>query len=85
MSCGWPGVGELNELMKNWRREWTAEPHLEFEDNVFNILRDACKALLKKAAARTFDDLYDAISTAIDTVTQTECQNYFTAAGYDSV
>ncbi len=41
------------------------------------------KALLKKAAARTVDDLHDAIATAIDTVTQTECQNYFTAAGYN--
>ncbi len=41
------------------------------------------KALLKKAAARSVDDLHDAIATAIDTVTQTECQNYFTAAGYD--
>ena len=43
------------------------------------------KACLKKAAARTVDDLYDAIATAIDTVTQTECQNYFNAAGYDRV
>ncbi len=43
------------------------------------------KALLKKTAARTVDDLYDAIATAIDTVTQSECQNYFTAAGYDRV
>ncbi len=38
------------------------------------------KALLKKAAARTVDDLHDAIATAIDTV---ECQDYFTTAGYD--
>ena len=41
------------------------------------------KALLKKAAARSVDDLHDAIATAIDTVTQTEDQHYFTAAGYD--
>ncbi len=37
------------------------------------------KALLRKAAARTVDDLWD----AIDALTSTECENYFAAAGYD--
>ena len=41
------------------------------------------KACLKKAAARTVDDLWDAIARAIETVTPSECQNYFAAAGYD--
>ena len=41
------------------------------------------KAFLKKAAARTVDDLFDAIAQGIDAVTPTECQNYFAAAGYD--
>ena len=41
------------------------------------------KAFLKKVAARTVDDLWDAISRGIDTFTPTECQNYFAAAGYD--
>jgi len=41
------------------------------------------KALLKKAAARTLDELFDAIAKAIDTFTPQECQNYFAAAGYD--
>ena len=41
------------------------------------------KAFLKKAAARTVDDLWDAIAKGIDTFTPTECQNYFAAAGYD--
>ncbi len=41
------------------------------------------KALLKKTAARTVDDLWDAIAEAIETFTPTECQNYFAAAGYD--
>jgi transposase len=41
------------------------------------------KALLKKAAARTLDELFDAIAKAIDTFTQQECRNYFAAAGYD--
>ena len=41
------------------------------------------KALLRKVAARTVDDLWDAIADAIDAFTSTECENYFAAAGYD--
>jgi transposase len=41
------------------------------------------KALLKKAAARTVTDLWDAIASAIDAITPAECANYFTAAGYE--
>ena len=41
------------------------------------------KALLKKAAARTLDNLFDAIANGIDTFTPQECRNYFNAAGYD--
>ena len=41
------------------------------------------KALLRKAATRTVDDLWDAFAQAIDTFTPQECQNFFAAAGYD--
>ena len=41
------------------------------------------KAFLKKKAARTKDDLWDAIAQAIHIFSPTECANYFTAAGYD--
>lgn len=41
------------------------------------------KAALRKAATRTVPDLWQAIATAIDAFTPTECQNYFAAAGYD--
>ncbi len=41
------------------------------------------KARLRKAAARTVDDLWDAIAQAIETFTPQECQNFFAAAGYD--
>lgn len=43
------------------------------------------KALLRKAAARTVDDLWKVIGDAIDAFTPAECSNYFTAAGYDPV
>ena len=41
------------------------------------------KAFLKKTAARTVDNLWDAIAQGIDDFTPTECQNYFAAAGYE--
>jgi transposase len=41
------------------------------------------KAFLKKTAARTVDDLWDAIAKGVDTFTPTACQNYFGAPGYD--
>ena len=41
------------------------------------------KAWLQKTAARTIDDLWNAIRTAIGQLTPSECRNYFQAAGYD--
>ncbi|WP_375428947.1 IS630 family transposase [uncultured Sphingomonas sp.] len=52
----------------------------------FNPIENAfakLKALLRKAAARTVDDLSRAIGNAIDIFTPAECANYFAAAGYD--
>lgn len=42
------------------------------------------KALLRKAAARTFDALIDAIGDICQLYPPNECQNYFKAAGYGS-
>lgn len=41
------------------------------------------KALLRKAAARTVPELWDAIASAIDQFTPAECANYFIHAGYE--
>jgi len=41
------------------------------------------KALLRKAAARTVEDLWQAIADILDAFTPDECLNYFMAAGYD--
>ena len=52
----------------------------------FNPIENAfakLKALLRKAAERTLERLWDTIGRAIDTFTPTECANYFSAAGYD--
>ncbi|HDZ72893.1 MAG TPA: transposase, partial [Aurantimonas coralicida] len=40
------------------------------------------KALLRKAAARTLDDLWRAVGNICDLFEPDECWNYFKAAGY---
>jgi transposase len=56
-------------------------PDLNPIENAFAKL----KALLRKAAPRTVDELWDIIGKAIETFTPSECLNYLKAAGYPSV
>jgi transposase len=52
----------------------------------FNPIENAfakLKALLRKAAARTIDDLWSATRDALPLFTPQECANLFTAAGYE--
>ena len=52
----------------------------------FNPIENAfakLKSILRKAAARTVPELWDAIRDALPRFTQDECANYFTAAGYE--
>ena len=52
----------------------------------FNPIENAfakLKAILRKAAARTIDELWNAIRDALPAFTPRECENYFTAAGYE--
>ena len=52
----------------------------------FNPIENAfakLKTLLRKAAARTVDQLWRVIGESLDAFTPNECANYFTAAGYD--
>lgn len=55
-------------------------PDLNPIENAFAKL----KALLRKAAARTIDQLWEAIAQIIQTYSKAECANYFAAAGYDA-
>ncbi|PNQ01642.1 transposase [Sphingobium sp. SA916] len=48
-------------------------------ENAFSKL----KAILRKAAARTIPELWDAIRDALPRFTPEECANYFTATGYE--
>jgi transposase len=48
-------------------------------ENAFSKL----KSILRKAAARTIPELWDAVRDALPRFTPDECANYFTAAGYE--
>jgi transposase len=48
-------------------------------ENAFSKL----KALLRKAAERTVEGLWDTIGALLPAFTPTECANFFAAAGYD--
>ena len=43
------------------------------------------KALLRKAAERTVEGLWNAIGRFVDAFTPQECANFFAAAGYDAI
>ena len=52
----------------------------------FNPIENAfakLKAMLRKAAARTVEGLWNTIGHIVDAFTPDECANYFAAAGYD--
>ena len=51
--------------------------------NPIELAFSKLKALLRKAAERTVEGLWDAIGRILDTFSPTECRNYFKAAGYD--
>ena len=53
----------------------------------FNPIENAfakLKALLRKAAERSVERLWDAIGRLLDAFTPNECANYLAAAGYDA-
>lgn len=55
-------------------------PDLNPIENAFAKL----KAMLRKAAARSIEQLWNAIARIIQTYSPKECANYFAAAGYDA-
>ena len=42
------------------------------------------KALIRKPAARTYDDLWQAVGRVCDLFSEEECYNFFKAAGYEA-
>ena len=51
--------------------------------NPIELAFSKLKAILRKAAARTIHELWEAIARSLDQFSPIECRNYFTAAGYE--
>jgi transposase len=60
-------------------RRWEQEPSTPSIENAFSKL----KALLRKAAERTVDGLWNTIGALLPAFTPHECANFFAAAGYE--
>lgn len=52
--------------------------------NPIELAFSKLKALLRKSAARNIPELWDAIASAINKISKTECKNFFAADGYKS-
>jgi len=73
----------IRKAIENAGAELRFLPPYSPDFNPIEMAFSKLKAFLKKTAARTKNELWEAIGTAIDTFTQSDCENYFSAAGYD--
>jgi transposase len=73
------------ELIRSRGAELVFLPPYSPDLNPIEMAFSKLKALLKKAAARTVDDLRRAIADALPQLTADECRNYFIDAGYKPV
>lgn len=58
-------------------------PPYSHDFNPIELAFSKLKAVPRKAAARTVDDLWDTIAKIINDFTPTQCAYYFTATGYE--
>ena len=77
------GPSETTNLVRHYTgQSYTGDLPAEGAPAV-TIAFSKIKALLKKAAARTLNDLWDAIRDAINAVTPSDCRSYFSATAYE--
>ena len=72
------------ELLKSLGAWFLFLPPYSPDLNPIEMAFAKLKALIRKAAARSYDDLWNAAGAACDLFSTEECQNYFTAAGYEA-
>lgn len=76
-------VSGVRKAIENADAQLLYLPPYSPDFNPIEMAFSKLKAILRKAAARTVDALWKVIADALDAFTPEECQNYFTAAGYD--
>ena len=70
-------LNQMHEVSGIPPESYTSRPGINPIENAFSKF----KACLRKAAARTIPELWDAIRYALPKFTIEECANYFTATG----
>lgn len=75
---------KVREMIEAAGAELRYLPPYSPDFNPIEMAFSKLKALLRKAAERTVDGLWNAIGTLIDVFEPAECRNYFNAAGYDA-
>ncbi len=73
---------KAEELLKSVGAWFLFLPQYSPDLNPIEMAFAKLKALIRKAAARTYDDLWRAVGEVCDLFTEDECQNFFNAAGY---
>jgi len=76
-------VAGVREIIKAAGAELLYLPPYSPDFNPIEMAFSKLKALLRKTAARTVDELWDAVAQSLDAFTPIECANYFAASGYD--
>lgn len=77
-------IAAARDLIAGTGAELRFLPPYSPDFNPIEKLFSKLKALLRKAAHRTVDALWEELGTCLDTVSPRECAKYFTACGYVS-
>ena len=76
-------VSGIREMIEAAQARLLYLPPYSPDFNPIEMAFSKLKAILRKAAARSIDDLWQFIAEALDEFSQQDCTNYFTAAGYE--
>lgn len=66
---------------RDWRMVLIPAPYSP-DLNLIEIVFSKLNALIRKAAARTYDDLWQAVGRVRDLFSEEECYSYFGVTGY---
>lgn len=76
--------GKAKEMLQSVGARMLFLPPYSPDLNPIEMAFAKLKALIRKAAARTYDALWRAVGTVCDLFSEKECRNYFNAAGYEA-
>lgn len=75
---------QAGEVLKSVGARFLFLPPYSPDLNPIEMAFSKLKALIRKAAARSYDALWRAVGAVCDLFTDEECYNYFKAAGYEA-